>query len=190
MILIRVFLVRLVEMNRLDVGAQVAAHQVGVLADQLGRSVDAVLRKGDLQRDHVDDGRIAEFLRLGFAGFGDHGELHDALLQRHHALDGAADDAQIDILERVDADFFQAHFEGEFGSGAGDVSAADFAFQILRSFDARLRNQIVGQHVDVAGDGDDVAAGEPRAGESGSAAFADGNFSGEDRLECRARCRI
>ena len=42
---------------------------------------------------------------MRFAGFGHDGEIDDAFLQRHHALDGAADHAQIYVLERIDADF-------------------------------------------------------------------------------------
>ena len=89
---------------------------------------------------------------------------------------------RLSIFERIEADFFQSHFQGEFRGGAGDMGAADFAFKVLWPFDARVGHQIVGQDVDVAGDGDDIAAGEARAGESGAAAFADGNLAGEYRL--------
>ena len=133
MILI-VFLVGFIKIDRLGVGAQVAADQIWVFSDQLGRSVNTVLRKRNLQCDHIDDGGIAELLRLRFSGFGHHGELHDAFLQRHHALEGAADDAQVDVLERVDADFLQADFKGKLGRRAGDMIAADFSFEIFGLF--------------------------------------------------------
>ena len=106
---------------------------------------------------------IAEFFRHRFARFGHDREIDDAFLQCHHALDGAADHAQIDIFERIDADFLQAHFQRELRGGSGDMSAADLAAQVFRFLDARLGHQIIGQHIDVAGNGDDVAAGEPRA---------------------------
>ncbi len=41
-------------------------------------------------RDDINDGRVAEAFGQRFAGFGDDGEVDDAFLQRHHALDGAA----------------------------------------------------------------------------------------------------
>ena len=128
----RVFFMGFVVVNRFGVGAHVAAHQVRILADQFGRGIDAVLRKRNLQGDHIDDGGIAESLGLGFARLGDHGELHDALLQRDHALDGAADDPQADVFQRVEADSFQTDFERELGGGAGDMRAADLAFADLR----------------------------------------------------------
>ena len=101
---------------------------------------------------------------MGFAGFGDDGEINDAFLQCHHAFDSAADDPQIDVFERIDADAFQPDFQRELRRGAGDMGAADLTSQIFRSLDGRLGYQIVGQHIDVAGNGDDVAAGQARAG--------------------------
>src|SRR6187402_2394409 len=62
------------------------------------------------------------------------------------------------------------------------MSAADLAAQVLGLFDARLGDEVIGQNVDVAGDGNDVAAGEPRARESRTAALADGDLTGEDGL--------
>jgi hypothetical protein len=54
--------------------------------------------------------------------------------------------------------------------------------QIFGSFYARVRNEIIGQYVNIPGNGDDVAAGQSRACQSRPAAFTDGNLSGEDGL--------
>ena len=70
---------------------------------------------------------IAEFFCLGFPRFGDNGELHNTLLQSDHALGGAADHPQGNVFVGFEPDFLETHFECEFSSGSGYVSAANFS---------------------------------------------------------------
>src|SRR4029077_4165162 len=126
---------------------------------------------------------------LRLARFGYHGELHNAFLQRHHALGAAADDPQGDIFVRFEPDFFEPHFECEFCGRPGYVSAANLSSQIFRSFDARVRNEIIGQYVNIPDNGDDVAPGEARAGQPRAAALSDGNLTSEDGLNAANAAR-
>lgn len=80
-------------MDRLDVGANVAPHSIRLFFDVLARRVDTTLREGNLERDQIKQDRIAELIDYRFLGFGQDGELYDALLHCCDAIVKHADRA-------------------------------------------------------------------------------------------------
>ena len=94
----------------------------------LARRVDTALREGNLERDQIKQDRIAELINDRFLGFGQDGELYDALLHCCDAIVKHADRAQAHILGRVQTELSKAHAQSEIGDRAGSLVGADFAF--------------------------------------------------------------